>query len=101
MTDLFCVSGTSPTEVPHTDCPAKALPDESFFPSNSDAAAAFPRFAQFLFFLWFVPGFSRAILRIILCRRSRQHFTEAMQAWEVEPRSAPSQSGASTPEARA
>lgn len=27
-----------------------------------------------LFNLWFVPGFNRAILRIIFFRKSRQHF---------------------------
>jgi hypothetical protein len=32
--DLYAVSGTSPTAVQQTDYPTKSPQDESFFPSN-------------------------------------------------------------------
>ena len=34
MIDLFCVSGTSPTGVWQTECPAKDAQHECFVPSN-------------------------------------------------------------------
>lgn len=40
MTDLFCVSGTSPTGVKQTDRPAEAPQDASFFRSNFHAVPA-------------------------------------------------------------
>jgi len=52
MIDLFCVSGTSPTEVQLIDHPAKTPQDEFFFASFFASFALFDTYLAALYHAW-------------------------------------------------